>query len=202
MTGQNKLLCSPLFLLITVQTLTAVTSTIIFLRLPSEPCDTCSLTPVDGHPDKTPRLPEEILNLFRFCTHGQWKPAVLAYTIVVLAFGAYSPSNFDIQSSKNSYVIDILAFLTVVFTARREMPPTSWGMRSLWTVILRDATLYFMIISSIQFCALLFLFVTTVSVILCVRMSCVHRDYVSAIDPNRALSVSPLSLTLMQPLGG
>ena len=177
-TGKNKLLCSPLLLLIIAQTTSGMTTTIIFLGLPCGSFDTYSLTPVYGHPDQP--LPEEILNLFRLCTHELWKPGVFAYAVLALAFGAFSPSNSDIWRSRilTLCVIDILAFLIVVFTARRELPPTSWGIRSLWTVILRDATLYFMIISAIQFCALLFPFVTSVSVILCVRRCCAHRDCV------------------------
>ena len=103
MTGKNKLLCGPLFLLIAVQATTAVITTIIFLRLSGGAFDAYSLTPVDLHPDQL--LPEEALNLFRLCTHEQWKPAVLTYTILVLAFGAFSPTNFEIWRSKNSYVL-------------------------------------------------------------------------------------------------
>ena len=148
---------------------------IIFLRLPGGSFDIWSLTPVDGHPDQP--LPEEILNLFRFCTLKLWKPGVLAYATLVLAFGAFSPSSFGVWRSKNPTfcVTDILAFSIIAFKARKELPPTSWGIRSLWTVILRDATLYFVIISFIQFCALLLPFVTTVSVIWYVRRYCAHH---------------------------
>ena len=102
-TGKNKLLCSPLFLLITMQPLNAMTTAIIFLRLPGGPFDTCSLTPVDGHSDRP--LPAGILNLFSFCTCALWKPGVLAYAALVLAFGVFSPSCFDVRRSKNSYVL-------------------------------------------------------------------------------------------------
>ena len=102
-TGKNKLLCSPLYLLITAQAIAGAVSMAAYLRLPGRPFDACPLTPVDEHPDK--HLPEEILNVFRLCTNKQWKPAVLVYTILALTFGAFSPSIFDIRCSKNCCVL-------------------------------------------------------------------------------------------------
>ena len=76
------------------------------------------------------------------------------------------------------YVTDSSAFLILLVRARRNLPPRFSGITSLLRVILRDGTLYFMVIFSIQFCSLLVLFVTTVSGIWNVRRCCAHRDYI------------------------
>ena len=55
-------------------------------------------------------------------------------------------------------VIDTLAFLIIAFSLWRRLPNRSLGMTTLGSTILRDATLYFIIIFLLQFFALVFLF--------------------------------------------
>ena len=167
-TGKNKLLCSPLALLIIVQFLSGIITTIYAWRLEGRSFDARSSAPADGHPDS--ELPEEILRLFRLCTRQRWKPGALAYVNIALAFGVFSSSNFYFRSSKcfAFYIIDIFAFLIIVISIRKEIPTRSLRITTLWNVILRDATLYFMFIALVQFFALLFLFTTSVGGV-CVR---------------------------------
>ena len=101
--GKNKLLCSPLFLLFIVQTLVGVVTANIFLRFPSGSFDAYSLIPVDGHPD--PPLPQEILDLFRLCTFSLWLPGSFITISITLTFGALSPSNFCFWGAKISHVL-------------------------------------------------------------------------------------------------
>jgi hypothetical protein len=92
-TGRNKWLCSPVFLLITVQSVAGLGITAAYLQLKGgSSFNAYSLTSVDERPDQP--LPEAILDLFRLCTHAQWKPGSLTYNIIELAFGVFSPSNF------------------------------------------------------------------------------------------------------------
>ena len=102
-TGKDRRLCSPLFLLIIMQAVCAVVSTAFYLRLPGWSFDACSLTPVDGYP--VPSLPEEISDTFRVCGHEQWKFGTLSFIVISLAFGALSPSNFYLWSSRISRVL-------------------------------------------------------------------------------------------------
>ena len=102
-TGRDRWLCSPLFLLIFLQTVGSATETAIHMTMPGGLFDACSSTPTDGHPD--PKLPTEILELFRICVHMQWKPGATAYSAVALAFGALSPSILYIWSSGISRVL-------------------------------------------------------------------------------------------------
>ena len=58
--------------------------------------------------------------------------------------------------------MDFTAFLIIVINAKKELPPKSSGITSLWTTILQDSILYFMVIVLLQFLTLLFVFITTV----------------------------------------
>ena len=73
------------------------------------------------------------------------------------------------------YVTDTSAFLILVVRARRDLPRFS-GMVNLWGIIMRDGTVYFMAIFSLQFIALVVPYITTVCGIWCVRRCCAHRD--------------------------
>ena len=95
-------------------------------------------------------------------------------------------------------VVDIIAFSILIFSVKRELPASSLGITTLWNIILRDGTVYFVIVFLIQLFALLFLFTGPVGGISFVRRRwCAHRDCVSGIAPDVALSVSSLSLTLI-----
>ena len=177
MTGQNKWLCSPLFLLIFAQAVAETISTVSYLRLPGGSFD-CSLAPVDGHPLADPSLPAEISDPFRVCGRGQWKPGSLSYITISLAFGALSPSNFYLRSSRISRVLvtDTSAYLILLIKARRELRPRFLGITDIWGVMLRDGTVYFMVIFCIQLCTLVLPHITTVGGIRCNLRCCAHRD--------------------------
>ena len=99
-TGKSKLHCSPLALLIVVQILSEPVTTFYYLRRPGRSLNSCSFTPVDEHPDQV--LPEEILRLFRLCTHERWKPGALVFVNVAFAFGVFFPHNFYFWSSRST----------------------------------------------------------------------------------------------------
>ena len=161
-TGKNKSLCSPLALLIIVQFLSGIITTIYSWRQQGGSFDARSFTPVDGHPDS--ELPEEILRLFRLCTRQKYKPGALAYVnIHLFSVCSHRPtSTFSALKYLAFYVIDIFAFLIIVVSVGREIPTRSLRITPLWDVILRDATLYFMFMAFIQSLTLLFLFTTSV----------------------------------------
>ena len=99
-TGKNKLLCSPLALLIVVQILSEPVTTIYYLRRPGGFLNACSFAPVDEHLDQV--LPEKILRLFRLCTHERWKPGALVFVNVAFAFGGFFPHNVYSWSSRST----------------------------------------------------------------------------------------------------
>jgi hypothetical protein len=55
-------------------------------------------------------------------------------------------------------ITDVLAFLIIVFGVRRGLAARSLGITTLWSIILRDSTIYFVVVLLIQFFDLLFLF--------------------------------------------
>ena len=90
----------------------------------------------------------------------------------------YSTSTSGVLEFAAFYVADSSAFLILFIRARRDLPPRSSGVTSLWRVILRDATLYFVVIFCIQFSTLVVPLVTTVCGVWGVRRCCAHRDYI------------------------
>ena len=102
-TGKDRWLCSPLFLLIILQVTADMITTGFYLRLPSGSFDARSFTPVDLHPGQL--LPEAISDMFRLCGGTQWKPGSLSYIIISLTFGAFSSSIFYLWSSNIYHVL-------------------------------------------------------------------------------------------------
>ena len=72
-------------------------------------------------------------------------------------FGAYV-----LRPPPRRGVTDILAFAIIAYRIKKELPTRSLGITTLWNVILRDATLYFVVITFTQFFSLLFMFTTPV----------------------------------------
>ena len=74
------------------------------------------------------------------------------------------------------YITDISAFSILYIRAKRDLPPNFAGITNILKVILRDGTVYFMVIFCIQLSSLVVPYITTVCVIWCVRRCCAHRD--------------------------
>jgi hypothetical protein len=86
-TGRNKLVCSPLVLLIALQAVWTIVLPVHIVWQAGEFFDTCPFTPIYGHP--APQLPVKILDLFTVCTSQLWAPGALASFGTALAFGPF-----------------------------------------------------------------------------------------------------------------
>lgn len=83
-------------------------------------------------------IPEIDLDMYKFCIPARDQTLELVFTIQIIVF-------------------DVLAFAIIVSTAKRTRMSYP-GIPSLLDVVLRDATVYFMLIFACQFCLVFFLF--------------------------------------------
>ena len=74
----------------------------------------------------------------------------------------YPISTFGALEFLAFYVTDASAYLILFIRARRELRPKFPGITDIWGVILRDGTVYFMVIFFVQFCALVLPYITSV----------------------------------------
>ena len=114
------------------------------------------------------------MNLFRLCVASGVKAGVIQYIATTVSFGTSSPSNFNPTCPvSRTYpprgIVDVLVFLIIAIRAKRHGTHRYRGIPSLWKVILRDATLYFMTLMFVQLLSVIFLFGAPVGDTWCVR---------------------------------
>ena len=94
------------------------------------------------------------------CVPGEWRLGQLVFVNISVAFGALHPPTYlHLGSSDAPHVprplrrgtTDLLAFLIILFTARRSGMNRYPGVPNLLDTILRDATGYFLSMFSFQF---------------------------------------------------
>lgn len=138
-------------------------------------------------------LPDISLDEFRICIYKLFDAGELVYYSWAMFFGTLQPSKLYGYPSSGFLIYpasgisvrcgisDVLVFSIILVKTRRPRMNRYPGIPSILDVILRDATHYFVLISSAHLLSLLFLFVTSVcdaqrsrrkSVVFC--SSCVH----------------------------
>ncbi|KAF9647537.1 hypothetical protein BDM02DRAFT_3116882 [Thelephora ganbajun] len=90
-------------------------------------------------------MPEINLDPFKFCVYKRWRLGELIFVNIAVAF-------------------DVLAFFTILTTAKKPGVDGHPDIPSILNTILRDATLYFVFMFLCQFLSQLFLFVTPDSI--------------------------------------
>ncbi|KAF9643257.1 hypothetical protein BDM02DRAFT_1545403 [Thelephora ganbajun] len=90
-------------------------------------------------------VPEINLDAYRICFFKRWRFGELSFTITTVAF-------------------DLAAFLVILVTARGVRTSRYPGIPSILGVVLRDATVYFMLMFACQLVLLLFLFLAPVQI--------------------------------------
>ncbi|KAF9646677.1 hypothetical protein BDM02DRAFT_3188645 [Thelephora ganbajun] len=152
MTRKNKFLGCVLGLLIAAQFWFGIFSTVWIALRPLQP------------------IPEIYLDVFKVCAYKRWRLGELIFVNMAISFGVSLSSNLQLNFSsgtlmcltpQSSYhgITDVLAFLIILVIAmrRRSRYP---GIPTLLDTILRDATVYFILIFFVQFLSELFMFVT------------------------------------------
>ena len=118
-------------------------------------------------------LPEINLDAFNFCAYKRWRFAELFAAGIVISFG--TPSLHYLQRNFTSGIlmhfillphcdtVDISAFLIILVTAKRQGRNRHPGISSILDTVLREATLYFLLMFASQFLFVMFLFFAPVS---------------------------------------
>lgn len=119
-------------------------------------------------------LPDINLDEFKICIYKLWSLGELIFYNSAMAFGTSSHSNFHGYSTPgvlmhltfgvSSYrgTADIFVFVTILITVRRRRTHGYPGIPSILDTVVRDATGYFLLISSTHFVSVLFVFVAPV----------------------------------------
>ena len=115
-------------------------------------------------------LPEINLDAYKVCLPPRWRPGELTFTSISVTFGTSlfsdSQHNFTLevltQSSSRTPLrcdaVDLLTFLIILAAARESRTDRSLGIPNILGVVLRDATIYFLLIVASQFLLFFFLF--------------------------------------------
>ena len=86
------------------------------------------------------------LQTFQICVFKQHIPLNLGFTSISLFYGTTAPYSFCLaRESGTNYLIDLLAFLFIIYLAWNSGSHSS-GLPSLLKVMAEDATLYFLVI--------------------------------------------------------
>ena len=108
-------------------------------------------------------MPEGLLDLFKFCILQGPNAALIEYITTAVAFGTFLPSNFNpicpiFRTYLPRCIVDVLVFSIIFIRAKIRGSNGYQGIPSLWKVILRDATLYFMIMMVVQLVSIIYIF--------------------------------------------
>jgi len=167
-TGKNKLLCGVLSVLAATQLGLGICLAVVN---GTASCEFLShlFVRVLFHRSLVQPLPNINLDIFKVCLPRRWPPGEIAFTTIPVAFG--TPLPFDFQHNSISGVltystfrtplrcgtVDVFAFLMIVVAVRGRTAGFP-GIPNLFGAILRDATIYFLLIFALQFVLLMFAF--------------------------------------------
>ena len=158
-------------------------------------------------------LPEINLDAYKGCLYERWRLGEFVFASQTTIFGTSEPLLKHPAQPSNAFrpvhfpqwaIADVFAFSVIFIVARRPRIRHP-RIPSLLDIILRDATVYFMVIFALQMCFLLFLCFAPVSDLrlpgggyptvltgsLCPGTTPAHACYVSllrTLDPNKPLS--------------
>jgi len=119
-------------------------------------------------------LPDINLDAYKICFPPRWRPGELTFTSISVTFGAFLPSDFrrNLTSGVLIYfisraplrygIIDFSTFLIILVTAGGRRTGRFLGISKILDAIVRDATVYFLLIVTSQLIFYFFLFLAPV----------------------------------------
>ena len=112
------------------------------------------------------------LDPFKLCSYKVWDAEEIVYYSLAMLFGTFSPPNLHLydptlgmlmlSDASHRDTVEGIAFLIIVVIAVRSRLGGYISIPSILTAILRDATLYFLVVFSFHVLSMLFLFLTPV----------------------------------------
>ena len=160
MTGRSKLLCGAISVLIVAQLIVGIYSTVVDGTGLSEFLNRLFLPMLSHHSSVQPP-PEMNLDVYVSIPRERWL-AVVAFSSVSLAFRAPLPSSFQREFTLGALmsfaycaalccgIVDLFTFLIILATARGPRASRFSGIPTISDAILRDATIYFLVMAPPQ----------------------------------------------------
>ena len=110
-------------------------------------------------------LPNLPLDVFRLCVFNRWRPGEIINTALSLVYGVFCSSflGIPIAATDHIFVKDTVAFSIIVYSTKWRGLTRARGVPSLLDKIVRDATLYFVVIFTSHLLLVLFEFFAPVS---------------------------------------
>ena len=162
MTRRNKLLCGALSVLIAAQLSAGIYFAVADGTGQSEFFGRLFVRTL-SHRSSVQPPPQVNLALYNICIPQEQRPAELAFNSVSVAFGAPLPSDFQRDFTLGALMFfashvplywgmtDILMFLIILATAKGPSTSRFPGVPTILDAILRDTTLYFLVMVAVQF---------------------------------------------------
>ena len=173
MTERNRWLGGVLSCLIAAQFAFGIYFAVWIAARPSKFFDSYPRSHVDSRPLPAQQIPAIDLDPFRTCISQSWKFGELLFVNISVAFGASLISDVVslrvcLHASQSMFLTsctaaDVLAFLSILITAKKPWHSRYPGIPSLLDTILRDATVYFVFMALCQVSSDLFVSFAPVS---------------------------------------
>ena len=114
---------------------------------------------------KAMELPDLPLDVFQLCVFNRWRPGEVINTVLSLVYGVFCSSSIGIPIAATNHLFfkDIVAFSIIVYSTKWRGLTRARGVPSLLDKIVRDATIYFMVIFSSHLLLVFFEFLAPVS---------------------------------------
>ena len=161
MTGRNKLLCGAISVLIAAQLSVGIYFAVVDGTGLSEFLNHLFVR-ILSHRSSVQPPSEMNLDVYNVCIPRDWRSAVLAFSSVSVAFGTPLPSDFQREFTLGALIsfasrtplrcgiADLFTFLIIFVTARGPRTSRFPGIPTILDAILRDATIYFLVMAAIQ----------------------------------------------------
>jgi len=172
-TGRNRFLCGALCVLASAQLGFGVYHTVMYSVLPCGFLNRFFVRAVSSR-SLVQSLPEIDLDAYRVCIPPKFRPGEVTFTSISLVFGTLLPSdpryNFTLgvlmylmsRTHLRCRIVDLFVFLIILVTARGPRTSRFPGIPSILDAILRDATVYFLLIVASQLVLFFFVFLAPV----------------------------------------
>ena len=173
-TGRNRFLCGALCILAAAQLGFGLYHTVMYSVLPCESPQQFFRSRVVSSRSLVQSLPEIDLDVYRVCIPPKFRPGEVTFTSISFVFGTLLPSDLRDNSTLGVLmyfmsrihprygIVDLLTFMIILVTARGPRTGRFPGISTLLDAILRDATVYFLLIVASQLVLFFFVFLAPV----------------------------------------
>ena len=110
-------------------------------------------------------LPDLPLDVFKLCSFNRWRPGEIINTALSLVYGVFYSSSLCIPTAATNhlFVKDAVAFSIILYSMKWRGRTRAHGVPSLLDKIVRDATMYFVVIFTSHLLLVFFEFFAPVS---------------------------------------